>query len=102
MQGKKQYAEKLFTGFQLSSPVPEDRFYRRLKSALDLQWLYKATKSGPFPSMVACPSSFKTKLGEKGDGIIEGFYHNTHIVQAYYFAFSHMCTYISILQTNIY
>jgi transposase len=44
MQGKKQYAEKLFTSFQLSNYVPADNFYRRLKSALDLRWLYKATK----------------------------------------------------------
>jgi len=43
MQGKKRYAEKLFTTFQLSSYVPEDNFYRRLKEALDLQWLYKST-----------------------------------------------------------
>jgi len=43
MQGKKRYAEKLFTTFQLSSHVPEDNFYRRLKEALDLQWLYKKT-----------------------------------------------------------
>jgi transposase len=45
MQGKKQYAEKLFTSFQLSSHVPADNFYRRLKESLDLQWLYKSTKS---------------------------------------------------------
>jgi transposase len=44
MQGKKRYAEKLFTSFQLSSYVPEDNFYRRLKAVLDLGWLYKATK----------------------------------------------------------
>ena len=44
MQGKKQYAEKLFTTFQLSSHVPADNFYRRLKAQLDLQWLYKSTK----------------------------------------------------------
>ena len=44
MQGRKQYAEKLFTSFQLSNHVPEDNFYRRLRSVLDLQWLYKATK----------------------------------------------------------
>ena len=43
MQGKKQYAEKLFTSFQLSSHMPADNFYRRLKESLDLQWLYKAT-----------------------------------------------------------
>ncbi len=44
MQGKKQYAEKLFTTFQLSAHVPADNFYRRLKDSLDLQWLYKSTK----------------------------------------------------------
>jgi transposase len=45
MQGKKQFIEKLFTNFQLSDRVPEDNFYRRLKEMLELQWLYKATKS---------------------------------------------------------
>ncbi|MBS1574062.1 MAG: IS1182 family transposase, partial [Bacteroidetes bacterium] len=44
MQGKKQFTEKLFTNFQLSNRVPEDNFYRRLKSVLELPWLYKATK----------------------------------------------------------
>ncbi len=44
MQGKKNYGEKLFLSFQLSQRVPGDNFYRRLKSLLDLQWLYKATK----------------------------------------------------------
>src|SRR5215204_5770468 len=44
MQGKKQYAEKLFTTFQLSDHVPADNFYRGLKDELDLQWLYKSTK----------------------------------------------------------
>jgi transposase len=43
MQGKKNYQEKMFTSFQLSSRVPEDNIYRRLKDVLDLQWLYKAT-----------------------------------------------------------
>jgi transposase len=43
MQGKKQYQEKLFVSFQLSSHVPEDNFYRRLKSVIDFQFLYKAT-----------------------------------------------------------
>lgn len=42
--GKKQFSEKLFTSFQLSDRVPEDNFYRRIKSTLDLQWLYKETK----------------------------------------------------------
>lgn len=45
MQGQKQYAEKLFTTFQLSAHVPADNFYRRLKESLDLQWLYKSTKN---------------------------------------------------------
>ena len=44
MQGKKQFTEKLFTNFQLSDRVPEDNFYRRLKTILNLQWLYKVTK----------------------------------------------------------
>ena len=44
MQGKKNYGEKLFLSFQLSQRVPPDNFYRRLKEALDLQWLYKSTK----------------------------------------------------------
>jgi len=43
MQGKKQYTEKLFLQFQLSSHVPQDNFYRRLKEQLELQWLYKST-----------------------------------------------------------
>lgn len=45
MQGKKHYGEKLFLSFQLSERVPADNFYRRLKESLDLQWLYKSTKS---------------------------------------------------------
>src|SRR5215204_4160910 len=45
MQGKKQYAEKLFTTFQLSDHVPADNFYRGLKDELDLQWLYVSTKN---------------------------------------------------------
>jgi transposase len=44
MQGKKQYCEQLFKSFQLSERVPEDNFYRRLKSVIDLHWLYAATK----------------------------------------------------------
>lgn len=43
MQGKKVYQEKLFTDFRLSSRVPANNFYRRLKSVLDLQMLYKLT-----------------------------------------------------------
>jgi transposase len=44
MQGKKQYTEKLFTSFQLSDRVPEDNFYRRLKSQLDIEFLREETK----------------------------------------------------------
>lgn len=43
MQGKKDYSEKLFTSFQLSDRVPEDNFYRRLKSVLDLKFLRPLT-----------------------------------------------------------
>jgi transposase len=43
MQGKKHFTEKLFTHFQLSEWVPEDNFYRRLRSQLDLQFVYAAT-----------------------------------------------------------
>lgn len=43
MQGRKNYQEKLYTNFQLSSRVPEDNFYRNLSSTLDLHFLYKAT-----------------------------------------------------------
>jgi transposase len=44
MQGKNEYSEKLFLNFQLSDKVPEDNFYRKLKSLPDLGWLYKATQ----------------------------------------------------------
>lgn len=43
MQGRKQHTEKLFLSFQLSERVPEENFYRKLKSLLDLKWLYKQT-----------------------------------------------------------
>jgi transposase len=43
MQGKKNYQEKLFLNFQLSSAVPEDNFYRRLNHLIDFTFLYKAT-----------------------------------------------------------
>ncbi|MGK2863739.1 MAG: IS1182 family transposase [Chitinophagaceae bacterium] len=38
MQGKEQYQEKLFNGFQLSERVPATNFYRRLKAALHLDF----------------------------------------------------------------
>jgi transposase len=43
MQGKKYYQPKLFKQLELSSRVPENNFYRRLKEELDLQFLYKLT-----------------------------------------------------------
>jgi len=43
MQGKKSQQEKLFISFQLSNHVPEDNFYRRLSSDLDLKFLYNLT-----------------------------------------------------------
>jgi len=43
MQGKKDYQEKLFIQFQLSNYVPQDNFYRQLKSILDLSFLYDST-----------------------------------------------------------
>lgn len=45
MQGQKDYSEKLFTSFQLSHRVPENNFYRRLKAVLQLDYLYKETRS---------------------------------------------------------
>ena len=44
MQGKKVYQEKLFTNFQLFHRIPESNLYRRLKEALNLEFLYKETK----------------------------------------------------------
>jgi len=44
MQGNKFYQEKLFSSFQLSQRVPENNFYRKLRSVLDLSFLYKQTK----------------------------------------------------------
>ena len=44
MQGKKRYQEKLFNNFQLSERIPKENFYRRLNSAVDLDFLYPLTK----------------------------------------------------------
>jgi transposase len=44
MQGKKTYQEKLFNDFRLSERVPEGNLYRRLKTALNLDFLYKQTE----------------------------------------------------------
>lgn len=43
MQGKKTHQEKLFIQFQLSEHIPEDNLYRRLKSMLNMDFLYPAT-----------------------------------------------------------
>ena len=43
MQGKKTHQESLFIQFQLSDYVPADNFYRRLKSLIDLDFLYPTT-----------------------------------------------------------
>jgi transposase len=43
MQGKKEYAEKLFINFRLSERVPKENFYRRLRETLDLSYLPKLT-----------------------------------------------------------
>jgi transposase len=43
MQGKKTHQESLFIQFQLSDYVPADNYYRRLKSMLNLDFLYHAT-----------------------------------------------------------
>ncbi len=45
MQGKKLYQEKLFSSFQLSGRVPENNFYRRLRSVLYLSFLYKKAQA---------------------------------------------------------
>jgi len=39
MLGKKDYQEKLYLSFSLSSRIPENNFYRRLKKTLDLQFV---------------------------------------------------------------
>ncbi|AXO79204.1 IS1182 family transposase [Olleya aquimaris] len=44
MQGKKVYQEKLFNSFSLSSRVPEDNFYRRLKELCNFNFLYGLTE----------------------------------------------------------
>jgi len=44
MQGRKDDSEKIITSFQLSSCIPKHNFYRRLKEALNLTFLYEHTK----------------------------------------------------------
>jgi transposase len=45
VQGKKVFAPKLFNSFNLADRIPENNFYRQLKSVLDLKFLYKETQS---------------------------------------------------------
>lgn len=44
MQGKKVYQEQLFNSFRLSDRVPPTNFYRRIKDALNLDFLYELTR----------------------------------------------------------
>ena len=44
MQGIKTFEPKLFPAFNLVDAIPKDNFYRRLKSVLDLRFLYKSTE----------------------------------------------------------
>jgi transposase len=41
---KKVYQEKFFTDFKLSQRVPENNFYKRLRSVLDLTFVYRSTR----------------------------------------------------------
>ena len=44
MQGKKNFTPQLFVSVNLLDLVPEDNFYRKLQTELDLHFIYKATK----------------------------------------------------------
>lgn len=44
MQGKKTFTPKMLYSINLCDLVPENNFYRRLRKALDLHWLYKETE----------------------------------------------------------
>jgi transposase len=43
MQGRKTFTPKMLYSVNLQELVPENNFYRRLLSVLDLHWLYKET-----------------------------------------------------------
>jgi transposase len=43
MQGKKYYQPKLYKLVEISTRIPKNNFYRRLKEGLDLRFLYKET-----------------------------------------------------------
>ena len=44
MQGKKNFTTQLFVSVNLLDLVPEDNFYRKMLSELDLDFIYKATQ----------------------------------------------------------
>ena len=44
MQGKKNFTPQLFVSVNLLDMVPEDNFYRKLLSELNLDFIYKATQ----------------------------------------------------------
>lgn len=44
MQGKKVYQEQLFNSFRLSERIPTTNFYRVLKAAIDIDFLYEVTR----------------------------------------------------------
>src|SRR5690606_10975489 len=64
MQGKKIYQEKFFNSFSLSSRVPENNFYRRLKGACNFDFLYKLTEDfyGSSGQKSIDPINFKKHL----------------------------------------
>lgn len=43
MQGKKKFTPQLFVSVNLLDLVPEDHFYRKLLTELDLHFFYKST-----------------------------------------------------------
>ena len=45
MQGKKKFKPKLFQSFRLDEFVPDTNFYKILKNNLDLDFIYRSTKS---------------------------------------------------------
>ena len=44
MQGKKSFTPQLFVSVNLLDMAPEDNFYRKLLSELNLDFIYKATQ----------------------------------------------------------
>ena len=44
MQGKKSFTPQLFVSVNLLDLVPEDNFYRKLQTELNLHFIYKATQ----------------------------------------------------------